>query len=222
MTNELQQKVSELVDGELEMQHREQLYRDLKHDEGMKQLFGRYCLISDALKKNLPDDLSHNLFNRVSQALESEPTLLVPSAHNKPEPKSIDKPAPAVATHSIWPKYGMAAAVAMIAVVGVMNMNSQTGLQPVPDLAANSPEIIKSTMTRNNPQPVLLTSTSSSLATPPLVMPDDAQWDRLPRQGIELERYLVEHSESSSENSIRRGMIPYARVVSFGANGQQQ
>ena len=86
MTDNLDEKVSALVDGELSREEVYDLCNTLKNDQASQACWRHYHLISDALKNNLPDRLPQDFVYRVSQALETEPHLYSPSPRggNKP------------------------------------------------------------------------------------------------------------------------------------------
>lgn len=230
MTNQLQQKVSELVDGELDAAERGQMYKTLKGNDDLRNDWSRYCLISDAIRRNLPDNPRHDLFKRVSQALESEPALLVPTTQITEQisdtvTDTVAVPAAAFAGSAQRSyRFAVAAAVAAFAVVGALTLsNPEQPMEPEMNTVASSNSVNKpASQSPVAVQPVLVAAPVDSSSAPLQPLPEDAQWERLPQNGVGLDRYLVEHSETSTENSIQRGMLPYARVVSFGESGKQQ
>lgn len=92
MSNSLEQKISELLDNELTSKDQENLLKWFKQDSGIKQTMGRYSLIGDAMRKNLPNDVKHNLASRISKAIESEPTLLFPNTSSLNKSESLNPP----------------------------------------------------------------------------------------------------------------------------------
>ncbi len=141
MSNSLEQKISELLDNELTSEDQDSLLRSFKKNDDMKQKIRRYSLIGDAMRKNLPAEVKHNLASRISKAIESEPTLLFPNTRslNNPEPKKIPprvKPIPATVIadepprKSSWSAMGLATAAtfAMASVIGYVVFSNQINL----------------------------------------------------------------------------------------------
>ncbi len=141
MSNSLEQKISELLDNELTSKDQDSLLRSFKKNDDIKQKIRRYSLIGDAMRKNLPVEVKHNLATRISKAIESEPTLLFPntSSLNNPEPKEIlpsVKPIPATVIanepprKSSWSAMGLATAAtfAMASVIGYVVFSNQVNL----------------------------------------------------------------------------------------------
>lgn len=234
MASTIEQKISELVDGELEAMEREQVYKQLKSLGHHQKVWSRYCLISDTLKKNLPDNPKHDLSLRIKAALETEPSYLVPTASTSAPSteKEIERnkgyALPAAAFAGTEERagfrfgFGMAAAasVALVSVVGMlmlgespvpMSLNAQVDSSPV--LANNATAVVN-----NSPMQVVATPPAFVVVNPGQALVPNGQWDRLPTNNVvNLEKFLIEHSETSSQNAVSPGMFPYARVVGFEA-----
>jgi len=69
-------KVSELMDGELDNQGAKKIFAVLKQDETLYRNWEIYHLIGDTIRKS--PNLTTNVTERVSERLSSEPTLLAP------------------------------------------------------------------------------------------------------------------------------------------------
>lgn len=78
MNEELREQLSALVDDELTRSESAFLVRRLARDEASVDQLGRYFLISDALRGQLPETLGPSLAERVSAALREEPPLAAP------------------------------------------------------------------------------------------------------------------------------------------------
>ncbi len=74
MSESLNEQVSACVDGENETGETALLLRRLSQDDGLRSRWARYHLISDALKKSLPEQLSLELAERIHQAVALETT----------------------------------------------------------------------------------------------------------------------------------------------------
>jgi anti-sigma factor RsiW len=235
MASTIEQKISELVDGELDATEREQVYKQLKSVGHHQKVWSRYCMISDALKKTLPDNPKHDLSLRIKAALESEPSYLVPTASTSATTteKDIERnkgyALPAAAFAGAEERsgfrfgFGMAAAasVAVVSVVGMLmlgespepvSLDAQLESAPVLANSSNSPAA------NSSPVQIVNTPPNLVLVNPGQALVPNGQWDRLPSSNVvNLEKFLIEHSETSSQNAVSPGMFPYARVVGFEA-----
>jgi sigma-E factor negative regulatory protein RseA len=86
----------------------------MRGDPALRQRWGRYNLISDALHKNLPRQVDHDLHARVARALEEEPVLLAPQRRIRPM-RPWAKQAAGIA---------VAASVTAIAILGFQTLHS--------------------------------------------------------------------------------------------------
>lgn len=244
MSNPVEEKISSLLDDELAPADRDQLIKQIKQSGAHKEILGRYCLIQEAMKKNLPTDPKHNLFARVSTALESEPVLFAPSNdinRNNAESSHTESPidTPDVATPQkevtakpafAIPSFGWAAAaaVAMVAIVSSVNLSGvdTPDAGGAMDLVAkqSTQEFVVPVMSSQaNTQGPVLVSGSRPLVQVPQVMPNEDQWDRIDQNtGIAWGMYLKEHGETASQTGVQPGVVPFARIVSFEGEGQQQ
>ena len=127
MSKHPDEKISVLMDGELEGTERDRLIQELKMDSQTRCCLERYQLISDALKKHLPDMLGHDLFQRVTQAIAGE------EPHRQISLKSSDT------THFTWRVTGfaLAASLAALAVIGIQWTQPEQSLVS-PQLASTS------------------------------------------------------------------------------------
>ena len=244
MSNPVEEKISSLLDDELAPADTDQLIKQLKQSSAHKEMLGRYCLIQEAMKKNLPTDPKHNLFARVSTALESEPVLFAPSnninrnnteaSHTESPLDTLDVTAPqevAVKSPFTIPSFGWAAAaaVAMVAIVSSVNLGGVDAPDSVGalDLVAkqSTQEFVVPVMSSQAsiPGPLLVSGSSRPLVQVPQVMPNEDQWDRIDQNtGIAWGVYLKEHGETASQTGVQPGVVPFARIVSFEGEGQQQ
>jgi negative regulator of sigma E activity len=237
MANQIEEQISLMLDDELSPADRDQLIKQLKHSDIHKQILSRYGVIQEAMKKNLSANPKHDLFARVTSALESEPVLFAPSNDaipNQTIESDNDTVAPskeaAVKPFSV-PSFGWAAAaaVAMVAIVSSVNLSGTQGpeMGGAMDLASKqgTQELVVPVMSSpaQNPQPVLVTNTPLPMVQVPQVMPSDDQWERIDQtDGIAWEAYIKEHSETASQGGVQPGVAPFARIVSFEGDGQQQ
>jgi len=114
-------KISALIDGELDAHQYEQQFARLKNDVEARACWDTFHLIGDALRGERI--VSRNLSGRLSERLAQEPTVLAP-------PRA--KPARRVAAYA----WSAAASLSAVALVGWMAFNSP--LAPQPDSVASS------------------------------------------------------------------------------------
>jgi sigma-E factor negative regulatory protein RseA len=111
MTDKRKEWVSALADGELAGSELASALDSLRNDPELQASWSRYHLISDALHSNLESNVALDLRERVSMALENEPTILAPQ-------KRKQRP---------WLRHvaslAVAASVSGVAVIGFQQMN---------------------------------------------------------------------------------------------------
>ncbi len=119
------EKISAMVDGELDHHELGGLIAEMRDDGEMLQAWERYHLVSDVLKKNLCSHISTDFCQRISAALVNEPAILAPRRRNfhlTPLMRQIAG-------------LGVAASVTAVAILGTQYyMNS--GEMPAASLAA--------------------------------------------------------------------------------------
>ena len=190
MTDNMHEKVSSLVDGELSHDEVDQLIKVLKRDEASQVSWRHYHLISDALKNNLPDKLPEDFVNRVSQALETEPFLSTPPRRPVKHPFF----------HRPTIGFALAASVAAVTFIG-LGWNNWTQVEPGPELVADT------SMPAVTP-----------VATVPAISYTKVhgkQWDvDQPAVISKLNNYLLNHDQYSLAG-VRSGVLPQVRIVGY-------
>ena len=78
MSEEIRERLSALVDGELGEPEAVGMLDRLNVDAELKQVWERYHLVSDVIRNNLPVFASVDLVDRVKQSLNSEPVPFRP------------------------------------------------------------------------------------------------------------------------------------------------
>jgi sigma-E factor negative regulatory protein RseA len=206
MTDSLDEKISALVDGELDDFGQQAAISALSRDESQRQRWERYHVISDTLQRNMAPAMDPQFSTRVMQALESEPAILVP----KPK-KSQETPS----GQSSWTRrvagLAVAASVAMIGVFGVQTMNQQN---PAMAPTMSGQPIAKLSIPQGKPQLAQQVAESTS----PLSQADAAHQRYL---GQHLNKYLVDHSQRAAQARVQ-GVMPYARIITFPTNAHQE
>lgn len=132
MVEQTGETISALIDGEIPEGDLAAVIRELNLDDAACGCWQRYQLISDALSNHLPDALDLGLAARVSQALESEPTVLSPKPR-RVLPMQLPKHLAGLS---------VAASVAVMAVLGaqwITQRDTATGVGAVANVAALQP-----------------------------------------------------------------------------------
>ena len=195
MADNLEEKLSALVDGEMPREEIDSLLDGLKHDEASQMCWRHYHLISDALKNNLPDKLPEDFVNRISLALESEPLLSTPPRRSYNSPAFLR---PTIG-------FALAASVAAVAFIG-LGWNNQTGMEQLPTLASNT----------TNPVPSAMTTVSAPAATVSYSNVHGRQWDvEQPELASKLNDYLINHDQYSAADGMHNGVLPQVRIVGY-------
>jgi len=195
MSDNLDEKVSALVDGELPHEQVDGVFDMLKRDKSSQACWRHYHLISDALKNNLPDRLPEDFVNRVSQALEAEPHFALPPR----------RPAKTPFLHKPTIGFALAASVAAIAFLG-LGWNNQIGVEQGPSLAVNDINGV-------NVAPATISTTVPAISYTKV---HGRQWDvEQPAVISKLNDYLLNHDQYSSAAGMRNGMLPQARIVGY-------
>ncbi|MGI8739370.1 MAG: sigma-E factor negative regulatory protein [Gammaproteobacteria bacterium] len=225
MNNEItdqQELLSAFVDEETSEFEVHRLCSELLNDDRELARLGRYHVIRDALRGNLPLRIDANFVVGVHAAIEREPLVAVVRDASRWRPRVLN---PALRDPGrLNPKigFGLAASVVVCAVLGFQSFNR-----------SSSPEVPVTNVARINPSPVGFSVTSptnssnwQSLRQTSAKAPAADAAPRVDAPGVSLasnpdvaarlNSYLVNHSEYAPS----RGMMPYARVV-LGYEGNQ-
>lgn len=140
----MKDKVSALLDGDLDDQVTRTVFDDLKRDPDLRRDWEAYCLIGDVLRGDREG--SDDFVARVMANLDAEPTVLAPRA------------APASAPgQRLWQSLmPIAASVMGVAAVGLVAATLYKQEAPAPQLVAGTPAVkivSASTSVRATPQP---------------------------------------------------------------------
>ncbi|HDN9025513.1 RseA family anti-sigma factor [Aeromonas veronii] len=134
------EQISALMDGDLSDA---EVLNELEMDSDLQDIWGRYHLIGDAMRGDLPVNLQLDLSDSIMAALEDEPTILAP----KPvETAPVLQPAvaPVKTDSNVVPlfrrvgqqlgQYAIAASVAAAVIFGVQQYQGQDGVPANPVL----------------------------------------------------------------------------------------
>ncbi|HKJ21911.1 MAG TPA: sigma-E factor negative regulatory protein [Gammaproteobacteria bacterium] len=216
MTEKYAEKISMLMDDELNDHEAANLIQGIEHDEWLKQCWERYHLIGDALKNNLPGMVQHDLAGRVSEALSAEQVYHLPPIKKPRSTPSFMKPAVGLA---------LAASLAAVAVMVVPWHNGAV------------------TAGEGQPQASLAAPTQGGgLAMGGQMVSDRVAAEQLPVQQAAVSQpttpaggrevkvepvlydYLLDHNEYTDAASVQSTMLPYVRIVGYssGAKGDHR
>jgi len=216
MTNSSDERISALMDGELDESTRRVTADELLNKDEARNTWARYHLISDTLRQHLPAGMDRQFSSRVMAALEDEPTVLAPST-SQASPLARRLAGLAVA-----------ASVAAVAVMGVQFMYQQDGQVPAGQMA-QAPNSASPSNTPGNVLPKALSAnqafaraqiqqnvqTVTQTMNPTPIKPQLAQQRPSPlaqRFHPNLNKYLVDHNQQAARLAVQ-GAMPYARIV---------
>lgn len=232
MSLEFQESISSFVDDELDGIDSEALISQLREDEEQKQVLGRYCIMSDAIKKSLPETCNHNLFERVQLALEDEPALLAPdpghTENELPEAEIVTLPRNTTKTSLFKPAFGFGIAASLtLAVVLGFQMNTET--DNLAQQAKVTPTIVPATQQINIASRPVMPSTTVSFPNDQLKkevgdatyaeqsLIDDERWTRITQiDGIPLaNHFLSGRTEAHVQYKLQGNKQSLARSVNL-------
>ncbi len=193
--SENNQTISALMDDE----HDSLALDKLIQDEDMQNTWSRYHLIGDCLRDSLTEQVDVRMAERVSQALQNEPTVLAPSSKSSFNFKPLAG-------------FAIAASVAMVAILGIQNSNNNNGnvgVPAAPAIANNETAIPAETIDtfRFGESQVLPASIKSD--TPATL------------SSQRMNGYLVNHNEYRSASGMT-GIPPYVRIVTIEPQSNRQ
>ncbi|AZQ09556.1 RseA family anti-sigma factor [Shewanella khirikhana] len=176
-----QEWVSASVDGETDRQ----TLAELAADTDSRAQWQRYHLIGDAMRGDMPESLHLDLSSRIAAALEDEPTILAPQTETMEDAQP--RKATVVPFMRQIGQYGIAAAVALMAVVGVQNYQAADETQPMPVF---------------NTRPLVGSATPVSLQTGPVVNQNQGfNNEQVLEQRRRINAYLQDHMLQQRLNS---------------------
>lgn len=188
---ELEEALSAAIDGELEAQNYSRVADELVTNANARRTWQCYNLVHDALRKNLPDEVAPDLYERISSAVAQEP-----AHHLKVSPRREKKP---WSIFGFQPAYGFVAAAALVvAVVTVTQIERE--VSELPELAQVSPPSSLSSTS----QPEVAGLSVVGGGEPPSAV-----------NNPQLSTYLVNHSTRSRSYPMHDGLLPYVNSTGY-------
>ena len=196
------EQISAFVDGELRGPARGRVVDALYGSPALCRTWTRYHLIGDAARNVGPVPGAGSIAGNVSAALSREP--VVPFTPRPRRPWLIPLPGLAIA-----------AAVAMVAILGIRGLEDG-GAQSPPiagasrDEAAEAARLAAASDPAASPAPPVASIALRSVGSEAI----PARWsDVAPDAEARLNVYLVQHNEYAG-NGVR-GVLPYVRIVGY-------
>ena len=188
MNDDLKQKLSSLMDGEIDNQA-EHTISELITSESLRKTWRRYHLISDALNGNLPALLDWDLTGKIASEIAKEP---IPIAGYRVVTRRFLRPAAGLA---------IAASVAAIAILGIQQNSDRTQERTPIQLADTQLPQINANISSYT-FPASSNAVSSQIENTGDVEPN-----------LRLNSYLVNYNEIRTSQTGVQGIIPYVRII---------
>lgn len=186
------ERISALMDGELDREEMVRLVPDIKRSEELREAWTTYHLIGDALRRQSCSE--HEVMQRVVTQLQSEPTVLAPH-----------RTAGHFARRFVMPSFAAAAA---IAVVTWMSLETQQAPGTLPGGIADTH--LTTPITAQHPGGL------AEMAQPAAFTQPQPAIELATRS---IDAYLLAHQEFSPSTSIH-GLAPYVRMVTANPANQ--
>lgn len=203
----MREKISALVDGELDSEDAQRSIRELRGDAEYRDCWERYHMIGDALRNKLPNELNSGFAASISQAIAAEDVLQTDSTSlgvtelsSFSQAKEKEKSRQPVAKP--WVGFAVAASVAAMAYVGVGMINIE---EQEPRLAAVSAPAMERVAAVSSSVPMGITAQTVQ----------GQKWVvAQPAVASKLSPYLYSHRNVTGGASINAQVISHARLVS--------
>ena len=187
MSDQIREQISAFLDGELPAAESELLMKRLLRDPGLRDSFGRYALIGEAMRGSRPMSLRRDFGAAVNSAIDAE---------HSPVTTGV-----AAGSSRRWfrPLAG-AALAAGVAVVAIVGLQVRTGNLPV--TAGGAPPSAQAA-TAARPAAVAPAVVARSREEPSYTTPRANGNPQNSIVGARLANYVIAHSQYSSELSQR-------------------
>jgi negative regulator of sigma E activity len=204
------EQISSLVDDELDGVDPHVAIESMLADQKARLCWERYNLVSDTLKRDLPDIIDCQFASRVMAELHKEPTVLAPHSH------------PTSTTKSTFTKrlagLAVAASVATVAIFGAQMLYRKEGIVPTQQYAqlpgAKNTEIASmagsgmagSGMGGAEISQGDIQNFAQTLNKPTLAAETDIQ------NNPYINKYLLDHNRHAARGVVQ-GVMPYVRII---------
>jgi sigma-E factor negative regulatory protein RseA len=189
MHDEVKQKISRFIDGELGYDETLSLLKKLQSDDVLKNTMSRYQAISQALKTDEFYQVKSDFSGKVFQEIQREPAYLLPQL--KPQPQ-LQPPNRQLSRNKL---FALAASVLAVAVLVGQGLRDNHPVNPYQTLAATTVPERQLVASSTKPEK-LLQQKHQSLNT-------------------QFNDYLQAHNSSVYTNG-EANFQPYAKVTAYG------
>ncbi len=233
MSNLSDERLSSLLDGELDDTQQRHAIDALSGDAGARERWERFHLAGDVLHGDLAEAIDPRFTSRVMAAIDDEPAILAPPP---PRQSSTTRTHAPSRLSKRFAGLAVAASVAAVAVMGVESLYHEDPAAPLNQQVAENTSP-PSEYIRLAKQPSLstaaplasvvnapLTAPSSPLAAPSLTARTEmfrAHPEIVRHIDPRLHKYLINHSQQAARSNIQ-GVMPYARIVTYPGVQQQR
>ncbi len=204
MSDEIKEKVSAFLDGELDPQQLAVLTDRINNSPDLRGRLNRYVLISESIKGNSVTANAQSIADSVSRAIEDEPAIIAPVM---PPPAANSATAHETGWKTWFAGGAIAATVATLALINfdILELHKETA-ESFPVTAQVQPQF----QHQFQPRP-LFNSFAQPASTQWSISRDQVQEPELER---ELNQFLIEHSEYTHQSGMP-GLVPYATFVVY-------
>ena len=196
MSQELNEDLSCLIDGELESDKSSFLLSRLSHDDELKSSWRRYHMYGEILRRESVCRI--DLTASVAQAIEDEPDVHVDMAHR--EASKAQSPR--------WMRPVAGAAIAASVAVFAFNMFAPQATVTGQERSDSTPAVANSASGMQAPPPMLQQATPASASTASSAWSDP-----------KLQSYIMRHNEAAARRG--QGLVPFIYLVSTPADGNE-
>lgn len=191
MTDDINERISALLDNELSQKEVRHTLDLLEQDASLRRKWDSYTLIGDAMRGEGMRYSADSIADRVQRRLEREPV-------NIPVLRPLPAGYPGRFPSRWYKSAGGAALAASVAVITVLAFPPLTDMTPEPGRVVVAE--------RNAPDPA------------PYLVQSSTRWKNLSEPKVEskLNSYLIDHNEYAAPGGI--GVMPYTNFVSYDSN----
>lgn len=216
MTKRSADKLSMLIDNELDKWDESGVLESMKDDDELRYRWTSYHLIGDAMRSSLPGHLDTGLADRVAATLAHEPVFLRPAAATADErhedSASIPPRRQSPRTNTSI-GFALAASMSAVAVFGMMQIDprSGSGTEAAPSVAMASAGQVTS--------PVAVASAYDDRADSGMIMSASYQYESAGGAddkpvAEDLYDYLVNYHQYAAASGGSDDMLSYIRTAS--------
>lgn len=202
MHDRLKETLSALKDGHADELELRRLLNEMDNDPSLQQTWARYEMIGAVMREEAVNTV--DLSRGIRQAIDGEPMDDVPA---RSLPQTETAPEAGAQGWQHWLTGGaVAAAVTLAVLLGVRLDSEQQPLVAENAVPVSQPESIAP----SGPSVV-----ADAPASPAELQVASQLQAELPEAQRKLQQYVLQHTEHAALNT-GRGMMPFARVASFG------